>query len=225
MSPGTPPPPTPSTAELRDARLIIARELGFPTWRELMSFTEKSRRDLDERHEKFRRLRPQAEALLAGDTGGLAQLTAGQADTLLHMLARPEAIPGARLGEGLGVPRAAVDVLIGKATNLDLPLTWAASSNRVEYVRLLLDAAPIPAPGRGAPPRWSTPSTTATRRSSTCSPGTGSSHQRSGHMPRAAGWILCGPVSMRTAGCGQTPRPRAPTRPTSALAARDPGDR
>ena len=32
-----------STAELRDARLIIARELGFPTWRELMSFAEKSR--------------------------------------------------------------------------------------------------------------------------------------------------------------------------------------
>jgi hypothetical protein len=30
-----------ATAELRDARLIIARELGFPTWRELMSFTEK----------------------------------------------------------------------------------------------------------------------------------------------------------------------------------------
>ncbi len=31
-----------STAELRDARLVIARELGFPTWRELVSFAEKS---------------------------------------------------------------------------------------------------------------------------------------------------------------------------------------
>jgi hypothetical protein len=133
-----------SAAELRDARLIIARELGFPTWRELMSGAEKSRRDLDERHEKFRRLRPQAEALLAGDTGRLARLTAGQADTLLQMLARPEAIPGARLGEELGVPRAAVDVLIGKAANLDLPLTWAATSNRVEYVRLLLGAGADP---------------------------------------------------------------------------------
>src|SRR5262245_60964033 len=61
-----------STAELRDARLIIARQLGFPTWRELVSFTEKSRRDLDERGEKRRRLRPQAEALLAGDTDQLA---------------------------------------------------------------------------------------------------------------------------------------------------------
>ena len=38
-----------STAELRDAQLIIAREAGFPTWRELVSGAEKSRRDLDER--------------------------------------------------------------------------------------------------------------------------------------------------------------------------------
>jgi hypothetical protein len=133
-----------SAAELRDARLVIARELGFPTWRELVSGAETSRRDLDERQEKFRRLRPQAEALLAGDTGRLAQLTAGQADTLLQMLAFPEAIPGARLDEELGVPRAAVDVLIGKATNLDLPLGRAASSNRVEYVRLLLGAGGDP---------------------------------------------------------------------------------
>jgi Ankyrin repeats (3 copies) len=133
-----------STAGLGDARLIIARELGFPTWRELVSFTEKSRRDVDERGEKWRRLRPQAEALLAGDTGRLARLTAEQADTLLHMLAYREAIPGVRLGEELGVPRAAVDVLIGKATNLDLPLAQAATFNRVEYVRLLLGAGADP---------------------------------------------------------------------------------
>jgi hypothetical protein len=41
---------------------------------------------------------------------------------------------------GLGVPRAAVDVLIGKATSLDLPLSQAVRSDRVEYVRLLLGA-------------------------------------------------------------------------------------
>ena len=133
-----------SAAELRDARLIIAREVGFPTWRELVSFAEKSVRDLDERLEKQRRLRPQAEALLAGDTGRLAQLTAEQADTLLQMLATHEAIPGARLDQELGVPRAAVDVLIGKATSLDLPLTRAATFNRVEYVRLLLGAGADP---------------------------------------------------------------------------------
>ncbi len=133
-----------STAELRDARLIIAREAGFQTWRELMSFAEKSVRDLRERQEKQRRLRPQAEALLAGDTDRLAQLTAEQADTLLQMLASHEAISGARLDEELGVPRAAVDVLIGKATDLDLPLARAARYNRVEYVRLLLGAGADP---------------------------------------------------------------------------------
>jgi hypothetical protein len=134
----------PSAAELADARLIIARELGFPTWRELMSFAEKSVRDLAERHERFRRLRPQAEALLAGDNGRLARVTAEQADILLYMLACPEALPGAHLEEELGVPRAAVDVLIGKATKLDLPLVRAAIANRVEYVRLLLDAGADP---------------------------------------------------------------------------------
>jgi len=142
-----------STAELRDARLIVARELGFPTWRELVAGAEKSQRDAEERQETWRRMRPEAEALLAGDTARLAQLTAGQADTLLHMLAYPEAIPGARLAEELGVPRAAVDVLIGKATNLDLPLTWAATFNRVEYVRLLLGAGADPGTRtRGATP-------------------------------------------------------------------------
>ena len=132
-----------STAELRDARLIIARELGFPTWRDLVASAEKSQRDDDERQEEERRMRPEAEALLAGDTARLAQLTAGQADTLLQMLAMRELL-GTKLGEELGVPRAAVDVLIGKATSLDLPLPQAIRSDRVEYVRLLLGAGADP---------------------------------------------------------------------------------
>jgi hypothetical protein len=131
-----------STAELRDARLIVARELGFPTWRELVAGAEKSQRDAVERQENWRRLRPEAEALLAGDTARLAQLTPGQADTLLQMLAMRELL-GTKL-EGLGVPRAAVDVLIGKATSLDPLLPQAVRSNRVEYVRLLLDAGADP---------------------------------------------------------------------------------
>jgi hypothetical protein len=132
-----------STAELRDARLIIARELGFPTWRELVVAIEKAQRDDAERQEERRRMRPEAEALLAGDIGRLAQLTAGQADTLLQMLAMRELL-GTKLGEGLGVPRAAVDVLIGKATSLDLPLPQAVRGDRVEYVRLLLGAGADP---------------------------------------------------------------------------------
>jgi hypothetical protein len=132
-----------STAELRDARLIIAREVGFPTWRELVASYEKSQRDEAERQERWRRMRPEAEAMLAGDTARLAQLTAGQADTLLQMLAGRE-ILGTKLGGELGAPRAAVDMLIGKATSLDLPLDGAVGSDRVEYVRLLLDAGADP---------------------------------------------------------------------------------
>jgi len=132
-----------SAAELRDARLIIARELGFPTWREAVAAAEKSQRDEAERKERWRRMRPEAEALLAGDTARLAQLTPGQADTLLQMLAMRELLD-TKLGEGLGVPRAAVDVLIGKATSLDLPLPRAVRADRVEYVRLLLDAGADP---------------------------------------------------------------------------------
>ncbi|GAA1722642.1 ankyrin repeat domain-containing protein [Nonomuraea bangladeshensis] len=133
-----------ATVELRDARLIIARESGFPTWRELVAFTEKSRRDLDERQEERRRLHREAEALLAGDTDRLAGLTAEQADTLLEMLAGPETIPGVRLEKELGVPRAAVEVLIGRATGLDAPLIQAVRCGRVEYVRLLLAAGADP---------------------------------------------------------------------------------
>jgi len=88
-------------------------------------------------------MRPEAEALLAGDTARLAQLTAGQADTLLQMLAMRELL-GTKLGEGLGVPRAAVDVLIGKATSLDHLLPQAVRGDRVEYVRLLLGAGADP---------------------------------------------------------------------------------
>jgi Ankyrin repeats (many copies) len=132
-----------SAAELRDARLIVAREVGFPTWREFVAGADKAQRDEAERQEERRRLRPDAEALLAGDTARLAELTAGQAGTLLQMLAMRELL-GTKLGEGLGVPRAAVDVLIGKATSLDLPLPQAVRSDRVEYVRLLLGAGADP---------------------------------------------------------------------------------
>jgi hypothetical protein len=128
-----------SAAELRDARLVIAREVGFPTWRQLVEAAEKSQRDEAERQETWRRLRPQAEALLAGDTARLAQLTSGQADTLLQMLAGSE-ILGIKPGQGLGAPRAAVDMLIGKATRLDLPLDRETGSY-ANFVTVMLRAA------------------------------------------------------------------------------------
>ena len=58
-----------STVELGDARLIIAWEFGFPTWRELVSFAGKSVRDLDERGEKWRR-RAHAAPPAFGSVGG-----------------------------------------------------------------------------------------------------------------------------------------------------------
>ena len=115
-----------SAAELRDARLIIARELGFPTWRELVEAAEKAQRDDAERQEERRRLRPQAEALLAGDTGRLAQLTPGQADTLLQMLAGRELL-GTKPGQGLGVPRAAVGGYERGWEQVSARLDWAAA--------------------------------------------------------------------------------------------------
>ncbi|MEV4896913.1 ankyrin repeat domain-containing protein, partial [Nonomuraea sp. NPDC055795] len=127
-----------------DARLIIARELGLPTWQELVSFSEKSRHDLAERRSRRQRLHREAEALPAGDIDRLAQLTPEHADTLLHILAGSELIPGVRLGKELGVPRAAVTVLLRRATDLNAPLTRAARYNRVGYVRLLLDAGADP---------------------------------------------------------------------------------
>src|SRR5207248_5188567 len=128
-------PATKPSSDIDMWQVVFGRELGFPTWRDLVASAEKSQRDADERQEEERRLRPEAEALLAGDTARLAQVTAGQADTLLQMLARRDLL-GTRLGEELGVPRAAVDVLIGKAASLDLPLDRAVGADRVEYVRL-----------------------------------------------------------------------------------------
>jgi hypothetical protein len=43
-----------SAAELRDARLVIAREVGFGTWRELVAGAEKAQRDEAERQERWR---------------------------------------------------------------------------------------------------------------------------------------------------------------------------
>src|ERR1039457_1908602 len=59
------------------------------------------------------------------------------------MLAMRELL-GTKLGEGLGGARAAVDVLIGKATSLDLPRPEVIRGGRGEDVRLLVGAGAEP---------------------------------------------------------------------------------
>ncbi|MGN6392200.1 MAG: hypothetical protein ACTHM9_08150 [Gemmatimonadales bacterium] len=205
--PRSPRPAHASTAELRDARLIVARELGFPTWLELVAALEKARRDDAERQEERRRLRPEAEALLAGDAARLARLTAGQADTLLQMLAMRELL-GTKLGEGLGVPRAAVDVLIGKATSLDLPLPRPSAATGWSMCACCSVSAPTPAPGPTASRRWRAPSILAARRWSTLL-------AEHGIVPRALWtYAACGRLDLVRA-YGPTPRCRDPTRSTS----------
>lgn len=134
----------PTTADLRDARLILARELGFPTWLDLVTYLEKARRRQADLRQRWQQLEPELEALRDGDTGRLARLSPDQANDLLHALALPERLPGEQLGRELGVPRPAVTVLIEKATNLEVPLAHAASHNRVELIRLLLEAGADP---------------------------------------------------------------------------------
>lgn len=134
----------PTTADLRDARLILARELGFPTWLDLVTYLEKARRRQADLRQRWQQLEPELEALRDGDTGRLVRLSPDQANDLLHALALPERLPGEQLGRELGVPRPAVTVLIEKATNLEVPLAHAASHNRVELIRLLLEAGADP---------------------------------------------------------------------------------
>jgi hypothetical protein len=142
--------PDASAVDLRDARLILARELGFLTWLDLLSYAEKARQDNADRRRRIKQLGPELQALRDGDTERLTRLSPAQADDLLYALAGPEAGPGEQLGKELGAPRAAVAVLIEKATNLDAPLAQAATHDRVEYIRMLLDAGANPRSRHGA---------------------------------------------------------------------------
>lgn len=133
-----------STLDLRDARLVLAREVGFPTWLDLVTHMEKAGRNQAELRQRWQQLEPELAALRAGDTGRLVGLSPDHANDLLHALALPEKVPGGQLGRELGVPLPAVAVLIEKATNLQVPLAHAARHNRVEFIRLLLEAGADP---------------------------------------------------------------------------------
>ena len=132
---------------LRDARLVVAREYGFPTWRQLVHYVEKANRefaaeqeargDLAAALEAIRRGEPERlRALLAADPSLLEQRYLGH--RLLEAVAQPDVF-GERLGVALGVDRRCVEVLIEAGAGLEVPLILAGCFNHVELIELLLE--------------------------------------------------------------------------------------
>jgi hypothetical protein len=132
-----------------DARLVIAREYGFPTWQGLVA-------GLRAESEAWRRVREHPEpvaaalaAIRAGDAAalrrlldadpGLVRADVGAGGSLLGEVAQPDVF-GTSLRHALGVDRACVDLLITRGSDLDGPLNLAACFDRVELVEILLAA-------------------------------------------------------------------------------------
>jgi hypothetical protein len=136
-------------AAVADARLVIAREHGFPTWRGLVAGLRDER---DGRHDALRRPQPVAAALAAiraGDAAALGSLLrthpdlvhaeVGAGGSLLGAVAEPDVF-GTSLGHALGVDRACLDLLIERGSDLESPLNLAACFDRLELVEILLAA-------------------------------------------------------------------------------------
>jgi hypothetical protein len=135
-----------SALPLREARIVVAREYGFPTWRELVYYVDKANRDFSEEQEARGDL---AAALAAIREGGPERLRAlleanpelleqrYRGHRLLEAVAQPDVF-GERLGVALGVDRRCVEVLIEAGAPLDVPLILAGCFNRVELIKLLL---------------------------------------------------------------------------------------
>ena len=136
-------------ATIADARLVIAREHGFPTWRGLVA-------GLHDESEAWRQTRRQPErvaaalaAIRAGDAAHLKHLLdseselvraeVGAGGSLLGEVAEPDVF-GSSLRHELGVDRACVDLLIERGSDLDGPLNLAACFDRLELVEILLAA-------------------------------------------------------------------------------------
>jgi hypothetical protein len=132
-----------------DARLVVARENGFPTWPALV---EGLRRETADWHRAREHSEPVAAALAAiraGDPAGLRRLLdadlglvraeVGAGGSLLGEVAQLDVF-GDSLGHALGVDRACVELLIERGSELDGPLNLAACFDRVELVELLLAA-------------------------------------------------------------------------------------
>jgi hypothetical protein len=117
----------------RDARVVVAREYGFPTWRQLV---EHVRAAIEHAAAEPRPARVLGrDAVQAGDVAQLRNLLdahAGLADALLEDLTQPDVF-----GQ---VDRAVAQIVVDTATNRDECLNLAACFDKVELVRMLLDA-------------------------------------------------------------------------------------
>jgi hypothetical protein len=133
---------------LRDARLVVAREYGFPTWRDLLLYAQKA---IDEyQHRPTGRLGDAFELIRANDVDGLRRMLdtepnlihatyRGAAATMLEAIAQPDVF-GNNLGVELGIDPRIVELLIERGSKLEVPLNLAACFNRAEMVRMLLTA-------------------------------------------------------------------------------------
>jgi len=150
--------------DLRDADLVIAREYGFGTWRELLRMVERALAEHEGQREGTPEVRAALDAISRGDVVRLAELLdaypqlTGQChngawSTLLEAIAQPDVV-GERLGTALGVNPAVVELLISRSDDLEGPLGLAACFNRSELVAMLLQAGadPAPDPHRGLTP-------------------------------------------------------------------------
>jgi hypothetical protein len=142
--------------DLRDARIVVAREYGFPTWHDLVFYVEKAIAE----YERWPsgELGHAFELIRNGDVDGLRALLderpelvrreyTGAATTMLEAVAQPDVF-GDDLWIELGIDRRIVDLLIERGSELEGPLGLAACFNRAELVQILLEAGARPVPDR-----------------------------------------------------------------------------
>jgi hypothetical protein len=141
-----------------DARLVVACEYGFHSWRELVAEVERVRAEHEGQREGSPEVLAALDAIRRGDLGTLSSLLdehphllhrahSGAWTTLLEAIAQPDVV-GEGLGAELGVDRRVVELLIDRGADLREPLGLAACFNRVELVQVLLDAGATTGPSR-----------------------------------------------------------------------------
>jgi hypothetical protein len=135
--------------EQRDARLVVAREYGFRTWRELVRYTREAHREWNEDRAPRGDFALALQAIRDGDAARLEALLEadpelvwrlrGAGGTLLGAVTQPDVL-GTNLGRELGVDRRCIELLIEAGSELDGPLNLAACFGRIELMEMLLAA-------------------------------------------------------------------------------------